>query len=70
MFRNREEAGFRLAARLKKRHGAASIQEATVNGSRFFRVRVGRFGSLTEAEDARRDFERGSYPGCFVVALE
>jgi len=55
---------------MKERYGSAGVQEALVHGSRFFRVRVGRFGSLAEAEEARRDFERGSYPGCFVVALE
>jgi rare lipoprotein A len=68
-FTSRESAA-RLAALLKQRHGSASVQEALVHGSRFFRVRVGSFGSLAEAEDARRDFERGSYPGCFVVALK
>jgi rare lipoprotein A len=60
----------RLAARLKKRHGAASIQEARVNGSRFFRVRVGTYGSLKTAEEARGSFERDGYPGSFVVALD
>ena len=60
----------RLAARLKKRHGAATIQEATVNGNRFFRVRVGAYGSLRKAEEARVGFERDGFPGSFVVALD
>jgi len=60
----------RLAAQLEKRYGASSIQEALVKGSRFFRVRVGRYGSLEKAEQARRELERGSYPGSFVVAID
>lgn len=60
----------RLAAQLEKRYGASSIQEAVVKGSRFYRVRVGRYVSLEMAESARRDFERGSYPGSFVVATD
>jgi rare lipoprotein A len=68
-FASRESAE-RLAAQLKKRYGAATIREAMVNGSRFFRVRVGSFGSLEKAEEARGNFERGGYPGCFVVALD
>ncbi|RNC68356.1 MAG: septal ring lytic transglycosylase RlpA family protein [Desulfuromonadales bacterium] len=58
----------RLAAQLEVRYGASSIQEALVKGSRFYRVRVGRYDSLEKAEQARREFERGSYPGSFVVA--
>jgi peptidoglycan lytic transglycosylase len=68
-FTNRESAA-RLAALMKERYGSASIQEALVNGSRFFRVRVGSYGSLAEAEEARRSYVRGGYPTCFVVALK
>ena len=68
-FTSRESAE-RLAAQLKKRYGAATIREAMVNGSRFFRVRAGSFGSLEKAEEARGNFDRGGYPGCFVVALD
>lgn len=60
----------RLAAQMEKRYGFSGIQEAIVNGSRFYRVRVGRYGSLDKAEEARRGFERGGYPGSFVVALD
>jgi rare lipoprotein A len=68
-FASRENAE-RLMARMQKLHGAASIQEALVKGSRFFRVRVGSYRSLEKAEEARRSFERDGYPGCFVVAAE
>jgi rare lipoprotein A len=60
----------RLAAVMKKRHGAAAVEESLVNGNRFYRVRVGRFGSLQKAEEARRSFEHDGYPGSFVVALD
>lgn len=68
-FTNRENAE-RLASRMRKSYGTAAIQDATIRGNRFFRVRVGSFGSLIKAEKARGEFERGGYPGCFVVAAE
>ena len=68
-FADRDNAE-RLALRMRKSYGSAGIQDATVKGSRFFRVRVGSYGSLVKAEKARVEFERGGYPGCFVVAAE
>lgn len=68
-FANADNAS-RLSARLKKRYGSTTIQEATVKGTRFFRVRVGTYASLGGAEAAKGDFERNGYPGSFVVALD
>jgi rare lipoprotein A len=68
-FTSRENAE-RLAARMQMIYGKAGIQDATVKGSRFFRVRVGSYGSLAKAEKARGEFEHGGYPGCFVVGVE
>jgi len=68
-FTNRENAE-RLVVKMRKSYGSAGIQDATVKGSRFFRVRVGSFGSLDKAEKARGEFERGGFPGSFVVAAE
>jgi rare lipoprotein A len=68
-FTNRENAE-QLALRMRNSYGSAGIQDATVKGTRFFRVRVGSYGSLVKAEKARGEFERGGYPGCFVVAAE
>jgi len=68
-FTNRENAE-RLALRMRKSYGAAGIQDATVKGNRFSRVRVGSYDSLVKAEKARVEFERGGYPGSFVVAAE
>ncbi len=68
-FTSRENAE-RLASRMRKSHGSAAIRDATVKGSRFYRVRVGKFASLAGAEKALAEFERGGYPGSFVVAAE
>lgn len=68
-FTNRDNAE-RLASRMRKSYGSAGIQDATVKGNRFFRVRVGSYGSLVKAEKARGAFERNGYPGSFVVAAE
>ena len=48
-FTDRDNAE-RLASRMRKSYGSASIQGATVKGGRFFRVRVGSYGSLVKAE--------------------
>jgi len=68
-FTDRDNAK-RLASRMRKSYGSAGIQDATVKGNRFFRVRVGSYGSLVKAEKARVEFERSGYPGSFVVAVE
>lgn len=68
-FTDRDNAE-RLAARMRKSYGSSGIQDATVKGIRFFRVRVGSYGSLAKAEKARGEFERGGYPGSFVVGVE
>jgi rare lipoprotein A len=60
----------RMAEQMRRRYGSSSIQEARVKGALFFRVRVGRYESLRKAEEARGGFERGGYPGSFVVALD
>lgn len=60
----------RLAAQLRARHGAASVQEGWVDGRLFYRVRAGRYGSLEAAEAAKAGFETGGYPNSFVVAME
>jgi rare lipoprotein A len=68
-FTNPENAE-RLASRMRKSYGSAGIQDVTVKGNRFFRVRVGNFSSLEKAEKARGEFERNGFQGCFVVAAE
>ncbi len=60
----------RLAERLKARYGSADVQEGVVNGTRFFRVRVGNYKTLAAAESARNDLQGQDFPGCFIVAFE
>jgi rare lipoprotein A len=60
----------RLAARVQKRYGAATIQNGMLKGRRIFRVRIGNYGSLKQAEEARKNFESIGFPGCFIVAMD
>ena len=60
----------RLATELKSRYGAATIQEATINGTLYYRVQAGRYGSLRKADEARRGIASDGYPGVFVVAVD
>jgi rare lipoprotein A len=66
----RSDNARRLAAELQGRHGASSIQEVTVNGTSYYRVQAGRYGSLREADEARSRFAATGYTGCFVVAID
>ncbi len=59
-----------LALDLRRRFGAAAVHEGWVNGNLFYRVRVGKYGDLDEAEAAKIQFERGEFSNCFVVAME
>ncbi len=60
----------RLAADLQSRYGTATIQEAIINGTHFYRVQAGRYGSLRQAEEARKKFGANGFPGSFVVAVD
>jgi rare lipoprotein A len=60
----------RLAAQLQSRYGAATVREAMVNGTLFYRVQAGRYGSLRQADEARKRFADSGYAGGFVVALD
>lgn len=60
----------RLAAEVKQRYGSSSIQEAVVNGSRFYRVRAGNYPSLKEAEQLQQRSADRLITGGFVVALD
>jgi cell division protein FtsN len=41
-----------------------------VDGQKFHRVRVGLYATMEQAEQARREFETGEFPSCFVVARD
>ncbi len=59
-----------LAARLRDRYGLASVCRSLVDGSEYFRVRVGKYPSLAAAETARLSIEGQGFGNCFVVAME
>ncbi len=67
--KNRTNA-YRYAEELKIKYGAADVQEATVGGSMFYRVRLGHYSSLRAAQSAQIPFERKGFPGNFVVAVD
>src|SRR5512133_9300 len=60
----------RYADELKRKFGTADIQEAVVGGTRYYRVRVGRYTSLRIAQADQEQYERKGFKGCFVVATD
>jgi rare lipoprotein A len=60
----------RLAAKLQSRYGYTGVQQGWVGGRLFYRVRVGKYSTLEDAEGAKGNFERGGYPNSFVVAID
>jgi rare lipoprotein A len=67
--KNRTNA-YRYADELRKKYGAADVQEATVAGNMFYRVRLGHYPSLRTAQSAQELYERKGFPGNFVVAID
>ncbi|MDD2271713.1 MAG: septal ring lytic transglycosylase RlpA family protein [Desulfuromonadaceae bacterium] len=67
--KNRSNA-YRYAGELKKKYGAADVQEAEVDGSLFYRVRLGHYTSLRTAQEAQESLERNEFPGNFIVAVD
>jgi rare lipoprotein A len=60
----------RYADELRKRFGAADVQEAQVQGKTYYRVRLGRYTSLRLAQAGQEQYERTGFAGCFVVAVD
>ena len=67
--KNRTNA-YRYAGELKRKYGAADVQEAEVAGSMFYRVRLGHYTSLRTAQTAQEALERKEFPGNFIVAVD
>lgn len=61
---------YRYTEELKGKYGTADVQEATVGGSTFYRVRLGLYSSLRAAQSAQESYERKGFPGNFVVAAD
>ena len=67
--KNRANA-YRYAEDLKIKYGSADVQEAVVEGSTFYRIRLGHYSSLRAAQSAHESFERKGFPGNFVIGLD
>ena len=63
-----KENAYRLAEKLKSRYGSSAVAEGWVNGQRFYRVRVGLYGSMVLATDGLLEIETNGYPNSFIVA--
>ncbi len=61
---------YRYAEELKAKYGSADVQETIVDGSRFYRVRMGKYASLKAAQAAQESYERKGFAGNFVVSAE
>jgi rare lipoprotein A len=60
----------RYAGELRKRFGTADVREAEVQGKIFYRVRLGRYSSLSSAQMSQEQFGRSGFAECFVVAVD
>jgi rare lipoprotein A len=67
--KNRANA-YLYADELKRKYGSANVQERMVSGNIFYRVSLGHYTSLREAQLAHESFERKGFPGNFVVAVD
>ena len=69
VFADRNRA-LRLAEELKKVFGHAEVRSTQGGGEQYYRVNVGMYSSLREAEAAERKFAEHGYPGSFTVSLD
>jgi rare lipoprotein A len=60
----------RYAEELRRKFGAADIQEAIVSGTKYYRVRLGHYSSLRIAQSAQEQYERKGFNNNFVVSLD
>ncbi len=64
------ENAYRYRDELKRHYGAADVQDSWVKNSHYYRVRLGRFESLRQAQAGRDEYEHKGFKGCFVVAVD
>ncbi|MDK9717863.1 MAG: septal ring lytic transglycosylase RlpA family protein [Trichlorobacter sp.] len=65
-----KENAYRYRDELKKNYGAADVQDSWIKNTRYYRVRLGRFESLQQAQTNRDEYEQKGFKGCFVVAVD
>ena len=61
---------YRLVEKVGRQYGKVIVSPGTRNGQRMYRVRVGHFKSLTQAETAARDLVSMGFSGSYVVAFD
>lgn len=59
-----------LAEKMRRLFNHAEVRATTEGGRRFYRVFAGKYGSLKDAEAAKRNFSEHGYPASFVLALD
>ncbi|MEA3332984.1 MAG: septal ring lytic transglycosylase RlpA family protein [Pseudomonadota bacterium] len=64
------ENAHRLVAKMQRRYGKAVISTGMVNNRQVYRVRIGDFSSLRQAEATVHDFVSQGFSGSFVVAFD
>jgi rare lipoprotein A len=65
-----KENAYRYAADLRRKYGTADVQEATVTGTKYYRVRMGRYTSLKAAQTALEKYWKTGFAGSFTVAVD
>lgn len=66
----KQENALKMAADIKKRHGASSIKEFDVKGVHYYRVRAGNYTSLTAAEQSKSRSPDKAISEGIIVALD
>lgn len=61
---------YRYMEELKNTYSIADVLDSWVKNTRYYRVRLGRFESLEQAQSNRNVYEGKGFKGCFVVAVD
>lgn len=64
------DSAYRLAAKMRGEYGKAVVSTVTVNGQQIYRVRVGAYHSLEQAEAATQKLNSAGFSGSYVVAFD
>ncbi len=65
-----KENAYRYMEELKKKYGIADVRDSWAKNTRYYRVTLGRFYSLQQAQSSRENYENAGFKGCFVVASD
>jgi len=65
-----KENAYRYTADLRRKYGTADVQEANVKGTKYYRVRMGRYTSLKAAQTAQEKYWTTGFAGSFTVAVD